>query len=211
MTKVKDLKKYYEDLAKHTLTLFVNQKFEHLELLDKPDLQSDYLNVGIEVRECKNDDDGRTDAFIRETFNSDYSFEERKDKMRKMKVSGYLEQLPNSSGIIFSSSEGLSNIESIILKVLEAIIDKNVKFNTYKKFSLNCLYLFCKWNFQHFDIKEIIERIEVNNFDIIYFDCEDCLYSYDFREKSMNEYRFKLEEDDSYAVMLRNLKNKYWF
>ena len=101
MAEHNNLTKYFEEIAKEKLACFVDERFQCLELKDKPDLQSEELDIGIEVTRCLNkkdknkedeEDEGATEAFVRETFGSNMSFEERKEIMRKTHASGELYQ-----------------------------------------------------------------------------------------------------------------------
>lgn len=84
MAEHNNLTKYYEEIAKEKLACFVDERFKRLELKDKPDLQSEELDIGIEVTRCLNKEDGATDAFDRETVSSNMTAEERTEKLERM-------------------------------------------------------------------------------------------------------------------------------
>lgn len=207
---IKNLKIYYEELAKNTLAEFVDGKFAALKLSDKPDLQSSKLGIGIEVRECKNEQDGRADAFTRETFGTDMTINERQAKIEKMGVNGWLYQDPKSKAVVFSQTCGLFDINKKKEEIANFIAEKAEKFKAYKKFNLNCLYLFCHWNYQRKDIDDVTKMILSNPFDCIFFDCMDCLFTFDCRTNSLEKYDFRLIVDRTYSDMLSKLRDKYW-
>lgn len=207
---IKNLKTYYEELAKNTLGEFVDGEFSALKLSDKPDLQSSKLGIGIEVRECKNEQDGRADAFTRETFGTDMTITERQAKMEKMGVHGWLYQDPKSKAVVFSQTCGLFDVNKRKEEIANFIAEKTEKFKSYKKFNLNCLYLFCHWDYERKDIDDVTKMIVSNSFDCIFFDCMDCLFTFDSRTNSLEKYDFRLDVDRTYRDMLSKLKDKYW-
>ena len=200
---IKNLKTYYEELAKNTLAEFVDGKFAALKLSDKPDLQSSKLGIGIEVRECKNEQDGRADAFTRETFGTDMTITERQAKMEKMGVHGWLYQDPKSKAVVFSQTCGLFDVNKKKEEIANFIAEKTEKFKSYKKFNLN-------WDYERKDIDDVTKMIVSNSFDCIFFDCMDCLFTFDSRTNSLEKYDFRLDVDRTYRDMLSKLKDKYW-
>lgn len=207
---IKNLKTYYEELAKNTLAGFVDGKFSVLKLSDKPDLQSNKLGIGIEVRECKNEQDGRADAFTRETFGTCMTTNERQAKMEKMGVNGWLYQDPKSNAVVFSQTCELFDVNKKKEEIANFIAEKAEKFNAYKKFNLNCLYLFCHWNYERKDIDDVTKMMLSNPFDCIFFDCLDCVFAFDSKTKHLDKYDFRLDADSTYGDMLSELKDKYW-
>lgn len=200
------IKKYYEELAKQTLTLFVDSRYLSLDLKDKPDLQSIELNCGIEVRECMDEYDGRADAFVRMYFSKDNDDSFMRDKLKQMKLDSWLYRDPETGGLAFSAYNGLGDMNYRKKKIADYIKEKSTKYDNYMKFHINGLYLFCRWSFEELDIKEIIEYITINSFDVIFFDCMDCIYKYEPKDNSLGKINYKMDE---YARMLDALKLKY--
>lgn len=201
-----ELKKYFEELARKTLCLFVDSEYSKLNLEDKPDLQSLELNCGIEVRECKDEYDGRADAFLRMYFdkNNDDSF--MQDKLKEMKLNSWLYRCSETRGLVFCTYDGLSDMNERKKKIAEYIREKSKKFDGYKKFQLNGLYLFCRWPFEEWDIKEVIDYISFNNFDVIFFDCMDCIFKYDVKSNNLCKIDYDMAK---YCQLLDSLKHTY--
>ena len=201
-----ELKKYFEELAKQTLCLFVDPKYSKLHLEDKPDLQSLELNCGIEVRECKDEYDGRADAFLRMYFdkNNDDSF--MQDKLKKMKLNSWLYRDSETRGLAFCAYNGLSDMNQRKMNIAGYIKEKSEKFEEYKKIQVNGLYLFCRWSFEEWDIKEVIDYISLNNFDVIFFDCMDCIFKYESKNNELCKIDYDMVK---YSQLLDSLKHAY--
>lgn len=187
MAEYNNLTKCFEEIAKEKLACFVDGKFKQLELKDKPDLQSEELDIGIEVTRCLNKEDGVTDAFDRETISSNMPFEERKEKMQNMHASGVLYQ-SNDGKVI-----GHCLFQDPIKKmgtIRKSIKEKVFKSKGYKKFKTNCLYLFLDWQFDENELKEIINGVDDNPFDYLFIDIEVGVYVYSSKTQKMTFYRF---------------------
>lgn len=200
------LKKYYEELAKRTLSTFVDSKYSLLQLVDKPDLQSNELDCGIEVRLCEDEYDGRADAFLRIYFSKDNEDSFMQEKLKQMKLNSWLYRDKATGALAFCAYSGLTDMNQRKKRIAEYIEEKSKKFKEYTKFNLNGLYLFCRWSFKDWDIKEIIKYITINEFNIIFFDCIDCIYKYESYSKVITRNDFTM---DAYSKILDSLNMTY--
>lgn len=203
MAEHNNLTKYYEEIAKEKLACFVDERFKLLELKDKPDLQSEELDIGIEVTRCLNKEDGVTDAFDRETISSNMPFEERKEKMQNM----------HASGVLYQSNDGkvighclFQDLKKKMWTIRESIKEKGVKSKDYKKFKTNCLYLFVNMLFDEYRIKETINGVADNSFDFLFIDCVNGIYVYSSKTQEMTFYEFP---DEKLTSIIDPLKWKY--
>lgn len=212
MAEHNNLTKYYEEIAKEKLACFVDERFKCLELKDKPDLQSEELDIGIEVTRCLNkkdknnedeEDEGATEAFDRETISSNMPFEERKEKMQKM----------HASGVLYQSNDGkvighclFQDSKKKMRTIRESVKEKGVKSKGYKKFKTNCLYLFVNMSFDEYEIKETINRVADNPFDFLLIDCVNGVYVYSSKAQEMTFYEFP---DEKLTGIIDPLKWKY--
>lgn len=212
MAEHNNLTKYYEEIAKEKLACFVDERFKRLELKDKPDLQSEELNIGIEVTRCLNkkdknkedeEDEGATEAFVRETFGSNMSFEERKEIMRKTHASGELYQ--SNDGKVIAHCM-LQDPKKKMETIRESIKEKGVKSKGYKKFKTNCLYLFVNMSFNEYEIRNIIGGVDDILFDHLFIDIEDGVYVYSSKTQELTFYEFPKKK---LSVIIDPLKWKY--
>lgn len=187
MAEHNNLTKYFEEIAKEKLASFVDERFQCLELKDKPDLQSEELDIGIEVTRCLNKEDGATDAFDRETVSSNMTAEERTEKLERMKAKGEIRQLDDGKTIAHIVFPDLLEKKKTLL---QSIKEKGFKSKGYKKFRTNCLYLFLDWQFDENELKEIINGVDDNPFDHLFIDIEDGVYVYSSKTQGMTFYRF---------------------
>lgn len=212
MAEHNNLTKYFEEIAKEKLACFVDERFKCLELKDKPDLQSEELDIGIEVTRClnkkdknneDNKDEGATEAFCRETISSNMSFEERKTKMQKMKAYCVLYQSNDGKVIAHCVPQ---NPKKKMETILESIEEKSVKSKGYRKFKTNCLYLFVNMQFDEYEIRDIIDGVDVNRFDCLFIDIENGIYVYSSKTQGLTFYEFP---DEKLTGIIDLLKWKY--
>ena len=203
MAEHNNLTKYFEEIAKEKLASFVDEKFKCLELKDKPDLQSEELDIGIEVTRCLNKEDGATDAFCRETISSNMLFEERTEKLERMKAKGEIHQLDDGKTIAHIVFLDLFEKKNTLLY---SIKEKIFKSKDYKKFKTNCLYLFVNMSFNEYEIRNIIGGVDDILFDHLFIDIEDGVYVYSSKTQELTFYEFPKKK---LSVIIDPLKWKY--
>lgn len=156
---------YFNKLAQ----LKIQQIFPEwkLELVDKPDLQDETNNIGIEVTIAKDKVDGIFDSVWNEWAGKGITSNEFRDKF----TNTYFKEkiIPDMEHPVCVKVNG--NLDSVITKILGAIKTKSKKFNGYKKFDKNGLFIYCPeplWEEQFSVLKQrIYEGIYPFDFFII--------------------------------------------
>lgn len=146
-------KKYFEKLAQlKTKFIFPEWGFE---LGDRPDLQDEVHNVGIEVTIAQNTDDG---IFSSEWNKYAGTGITSNDFITKLRKKCFQEQvIPNAEHM--ACIKVYNNINVLIEKIISAIKIKTDKFSDYKKFKKNGLFIFCPeplWEEQFSTLKQLI-------------------------------------------------------
>ena len=145
---------YFNKLAQ----LKIQQIFPEwkLDLVDKPDLQDETNNIGIEVTIAKDKVDGIFDSVWDEWAGKGITSNEFRDKF----TNPYFKEqiIPDMEHPVCIKVSG--NLDVIITKILGAIIKKTRKFSDYKKFKKNGLFVFCEplWEEQFSTLKQLIHE-----------------------------------------------------
>ena len=145
---------YFNKLAQ----LKIQQIFPEwkLDLVDKPDLQDETDNIGIEVTIAKDKVDGIFDSVWDEWAGKGITSNEFRDKF----TNPYFKEqiIPDMEHPVCIKVSG--NLDVIITKILGAIIKKTRKFSDYKKFKKNGLFVFCEplWEEQFSTLKQLIHE-----------------------------------------------------
>ena len=128
---------YFNKLAQ----LKIQQIFPEwkLELVDKPDLQDETNNIGIEVTIAKDKVDGIFDSVWNEWTGKGITSNEFRDKF----TNTYFKEkiIPDMEHPVCVKVNG--NLDPVITKILGAIETKSEKFKGYKKFNKNGLFIYC--------------------------------------------------------------------
>lgn len=111
---------------------------------DKPDLQSEKYDIGIEVVQSITDHDGLTNSLVKKYFGKGLSGEEIKERIKnentKNKFKGTVFSL-NGRAVISASKVSIPAkvyLDTLVNKIAE----KSVLFNNYNHFKSNGLYCF---------------------------------------------------------------------
>ncbi len=59
-------------------------------------------------------------------------------------------------------------------------------------------------------IQNAVNELPDTLFDLLLFDCADCLFIYDTKSKLYTRYDFQINNDESYSQIVKRLKNKHW-
>ena len=197
---------YYEELAKKTLGNFVEPSFNKLILQDKPDLQSDEIDWGVEVTRCIEEKEGRFYLFVKDYFfNKKITEELIKEKIYNMKLQESWFYVSDNLRVC-SYTEGLESIPTKKEFVIKCINTKNRKLQTYKKFKNNGLYLFCSYDYEESDIKEMIKKVDNICFTHLFFDCLSYIFVYEKDKEMLSKIEFN---EPNYSKMLSSLKEKH--
>lgn len=156
-------KYYFEKYAQLTLKS-IDCIEGHFRLLDKPDLQNIKNSVGIEVVNVETQEEGN----FRYLWNTHTGKELSSDTFQSLLVNDKLKQkvitgLPFMAAEV-RTGEARDNIDEII----NTIQNKALKFNKYKQFNQNGLYLFDShiWEEQ---MSEFQARVKQNKFPFNFY------------------------------------------
>ena len=177
-------RKYFESYALFSLVNNYDSMLEKMEKSDKPDLQSQYLNIGIEVTESINKKKGNERFHLNRFFGRNLSPNE------VLRLSNETEALKGKVEIIaglavYSHYDGLFDTSIIFDAIRKSIIDKTSKLNkNYKIFKNNWLYIFSGTSLvEKYDLEIIYNSWPVDdvihNFDRIFINCYDRIFVVD--------------------------------
>ncbi len=199
-------KRYLEFYAKVIIEEFFNLC---LEVKDKPDLQSEKENIGIELTSAENTDNKEI-----ESLGIDLSENKAKDRDKAINRIKSLGGEYNGFCIIgkaISHEENKARIYELLRKKLE-------KLNTreFKKFNENDLCIFSTIHDitqeEQDDFLEKIEEIQSKyqyKFDNIYILLLHRIYEIDTKENKINKREFTKEQQFKYAERANEIINKY--
>ena len=193
-----DLKRYHEKLAQ--LTLPIVEFNGNFIISDKPDLQDVENNIGIEVTSVESKEEGVFRALLVKHANQELTSNEfinlLKNPHFKQKV------IPNNSRIVARVKS--SDINILIRQVFCSVCIKADKFENYKNFYLNGLYLFDIVHFLPEHIQFIYDVLKNTTFpfDFYILNIGDKIYYMD--KKCLKEYYIKEQ-----VTRLQNLACEY--
>lgn len=201
-------KKYYEELALKTLYTFVDETFCELKNLDKPDLQFLNKKIGIEVVRGINEHEGRCQTFLNDYFLGETNLDFLHQKMETMKIGEAEIFVDDRTGVkAFCAYRGLEDMH-VKMENLSIRIQKKISlFKTYEqKFNSRGIYIFCGWCFNKDDIFEIVSHLDKPiDIDMIYFDCQNCIHSYNTKDNTIESFLFDMEK---YKHILSNIEGQ---
>ena len=131
-------KTYYENYAKSTLQHIINCSNNSFINSDKPDLQSEKLNIGIEVTRAVAKEYGRIQSITNKYFGKDYSGQYLRGKINKIIGYDLIHTVGGMAYWMYNFTE--KETEDLILKAINL---KSQKLNSgYRVFGKNYLYIF---------------------------------------------------------------------
>lgn len=170
-------KYYYEKYALLSVCQLLNFDHKEFEHSDKPDLQSQRYQIGIEVVRAITEHDGLTDKLVQTYFGKglfgDEIVEAINQNNTKGKFKGSVYSI-NGIGII-SPTKGLYDMSIHRKLIIEKINQKSCKFQNYKHFKTNGLYCFAGTELLDFDLPPIIDACEKSVFSIVFINCTDTI------------------------------------
>lgn len=178
-------KKHFETLAAFTLQQIKGYPVGREIFGERPDLQYEDMNIGVEVTRGISQDEGLFYALVHEYFGKGYSIEEiRKEMEKSEKNKRFSDALSMEDDHIvispFRGSVPTSLFWERLQKRLEAKIAK--LHNGYRRFSENGLYVFThhavlkEEEFSHFFAQN--PGYARAGYDVYYLDCIDCVYAF---------------------------------
>lgn len=186
-------KKYFEIYAKKTLEYCYNESW--IKCFDvnkeKPDLQSETLNIGIEVTRALPQKNGKINSMFNKYVNKNIKYSELKNKVESL--GGTVYKIGKST--IMSPTQGLSDFKNHIDDLICAIKVKTIdKLPDYKIFSKNMLYVFThEALFTQADIENAfkilnLELLEYDlKFDLYFINCIDMIFVVDMNGVILDE------------------------
>jgi len=182
-------KYYYECYALLTLKYFWSGYKEGYENLDKPDLQNEDANVGIEVVQALSEDEGMYRSRIIKYFGNENYEEYIQDEIDRNNNSKSIYAIRD--GHVYDCQDELAYDYKVHSKqILEKIQIKHEKLNRqedeYKLFSTNGLYVYAENQMITINditklrpqIKQIAKRF-VKKFNIVFINAVDKMYIID--------------------------------
>lgn len=186
-------KRYFEIYAKKTLEYCYNKLWENCFDVnkEKPDLQSETLNIGIEVTRALPQRNGKINSMFNKYINRNIKYSELKTKVESLGGSVY----KIGKTTVMSPTQGLSNFKNHIDDLVYAIKIKTInKLPDYKKFSKNMLYVFThEALLTQADIEEAFKilNLELSEYDLkydLYFiNCVDIIFVVDMNGGILDE------------------------
>ena len=132
--KQKYCKEFYEIYAKKTLEYCYNKSWENCfdETKECPDLQSEQLDIGVEVTSSINKNERQINSLFNKYIAGQIDYQKMKNKI--VFLGGYVSKFKNS--VIVSPIEGLCDFKNHIDELVDIIVYKTkIKLPHYKKFS----------------------------------------------------------------------------
>lgn len=176
-----------EILARKCLELLVNRNFLKLLISDRPDLQSQELNVGIEVTTSRNTNDRKKINFLNKYLHG----KNLNANQKKAIIDRHAKELKGLEKDITVEKNGLSycKLESEHYEnILNCIKNKKMKAKDYVKFESNQLFIITQTiSLDSLMLLGIFDKIKNSKFDIIYIYCLDVLYILDCIHNKIDE------------------------
>lgn len=169
----KGTKEFDEILAKLILTNCVDKKNDKLKVIKKerPDIQSEELNVGIEVTRAIPSIEGQANSISAHNFGKNKKYNEIIENTEKY-YKTFNGEINNCNGATtLSATKGLITIKSRIDCLIKSIKEKTSNLNEkYKVFDENHLFVYSDEIIDDFDIIEVLKNVPlyVNNYRIKY-------------------------------------------
>ena len=197
MKRYKNKQKYcmefYEIYAKKTLEYCYNKSWKNCfdETKECPDLQSEQLDVGVEVTSSINKNERQINSLFNKYIAGQIDYKKMKNKI--VFLGGYVSKFKNS--VIVSPAEGLCDFKNHIDELVDIIVYKTkIKLPHYKKFSKNILYIFTGGElFNRDDINDVclLLRKELSNcilnFDMYFINCTDHIFIINLEQGLLDE------------------------
>ena len=184
-------KLYYERYAAITIADFFSLNIENFKNKEMPDIQNEVDSIGVEVTQAITQHEGYVSKIRSKLFNKGHTGQEKQKIIESQykKFNGGI-MLINEIALISDYKHLRDTFES--LKTTEkALIKKSGKYEIYKKFDKNYLYIFLEnASFLESEIKEFLNKqindtlydgILLNTIDKLYF-CNQESFSFKFYE-----------------------------
>ena len=176
-------KHYYERYAELTLYNVFPEWESHFTRSDRPDLQNEIDDIGVEVTSSTPSKIREIQSYGTKLLGGIVSSDEEK------KFRGKLFLTPKKVAYAFSPTKGLLNVD-ISPQIISAISQKCSKWNGYKEYSRRGLYIFSGTSLVDEEMLEKVEKSEAFSFfQMVFINTIDRIYYYadGWKEKEFTE------------------------
>ena len=188
-------KKYFEFYAKKVLEYCYDSSWNSFEHRDRPDLQSEILNIGVEVTRSLERTEGKLDSVF---HRRDLDYEKKEEIIKKL------------GGITYKNPTVMITQGNSKNDIISSIKNKTKKLNEhYQIFNKNILYIFTgNACFNTSDIEESVSKSicetekYIRKFNSYFIDCMDKLFVVELGGNKIN----KIEEIIISGDTLRKIK-----
>lgn len=188
--KQKYSKEYFELYAKKSLEYCYDNSWKDcFEKREQPDLQSESLNIGIEVTSSIPKRERQLNALFN-TYQNDGNYKELNRMVKK--IGGKLYR--HKKCTILSPSAGLCDFKNEINNLVDVIVNKTIeKLPKYKKFAQNMLYVFTGQPLLNNDdveeLNNLLERKLLDcemTFDFYFINCINHIFIINLGKKNIS-------------------------
>jgi len=181
-------KHYFEEYARLSL-VEIFPWGRNLICSDKPDLQDEIDDIGIEVTSSSPQEQQKLTAQGIKLFGTHASGQDIK------KYGGIIHINPNRVVDSFIPGNGLASTDKVVFEIQLALNKKREKIINYKDFCQMGLYVFCDTVTNAIEDSHIMKRIfaiDYSNFDFVFLQWEDFLIT--IRQSQNNIFRLNTEQ-----------------
>lgn len=166
-------KYYFEEYALLAICHLLNLDFQNFEHLDKPDLQSQAFDMGVEVVRAITEQDGLINFLVNSHFGKGRSGEEIVAEINKDNAKGKLKAAVYTIEGTAVISKGVYDSSKHQCLVAERIEKKaQLLRKNYKLYKTNGLYCFTQTSLiNEIDYPFLLESCKKSPFSVIFIDC----------------------------------------
>lgn len=189
-------KEFYEKYARASLEFFYKEKLSNFVNSECPDLQNEHDNVGIEVTRGISEYIGKMSRLTNECMEKNLPLEQKFSRANRMFRKNFLGVIHESGAFVIADPQnGEDSYELHIREIIEKIKIKSDKFEKlYKKYKMNCLYIFTEYPFkskQIWVLADIMNAENLNTYDLYFINALDRIYIINSKENfDFAKYKF---------------------
>lgn len=174
-------KEFYEKYAKASLEFFYKDKLQNFTNSECPDLQNEKDDIGIEVTRGISEYIGKISRLENECMEKNLPLEQKFSRANRMFRKNFLGVIHESGAFVIADPQnGEDSYELHIREIIEKIKIKSEKFNKlYKKYKMNCLYVFAEYPFKSRHIwvlADLMNAETLNIYDLYFINALDRIY-----------------------------------
>lgn len=193
-------KNYFERYAQLLLSKVIDEKYIYLDSLESPDFQDNKNKlIGLEVTRAITSNEGKFTYFLNDSLGKKIKKPDLMERAQRMGLNPYIHQEDGFTA--YSETEGLKDTKGMMKTVSDSIKEKLTKLNNnYETFKSNELFVFLNFTYELYDIRHIINFIDINDYKIKF----DKIYMYN----NINLYEYKFKTDRIREITLENVDLK---